>query len=75
VGEMIKCPYCSYEGNFKILKKWRFRFYDVNMMQCPRCDGVFNYYLGLRPGGEKSEFVIRIRPRPEIIRKKSATKR
>jgi uncharacterized C2H2 Zn-finger protein len=43
-------------------------------MQCPRCGGVFNHYTRLIPGGEKSEFVIRIRPRPEIIRRKSATK-
>ena len=72
--KIVKRPYCGYEGNFKIFKKWHFRFYDVNMMQCPRCSGVLNYYSGLRPGGEKSELVIRIRPKPEMIRRKSATK-
>jgi len=27
VSDVIKCPYCGFEGEFKVLKTWRFRFY------------------------------------------------
>jgi uncharacterized Zn finger protein len=60
---LVKCPYCGYEGEFRVLKTWRFRFYNVSMMECPRCHGVFNYYRGVSPKGKGSEFVIRVRPR------------
>jgi|GEM_PF-3266806 len=32
---MVKCPYCSYEGEFKFGKSWKFRFYDVKRIECP----------------------------------------
>ncbi|MDP7983120.1 MAG: hypothetical protein RAK18_08080 [Conexivisphaerales archaeon] len=38
------------------------RFYTVNMLECPRCHGAFNYYSGVSPSGRRSEYVIRIRP-------------
>ncbi|MGB9734475.1 MAG: hypothetical protein ACP5RJ_07480 [Conexivisphaera sp.] len=38
------------------------RFYAVNMLECPRCHGAFNYYSGVSPSGRRSEYVIRIRP-------------
>jgi len=65
---MVKCPFCGYEADingFKMLRDpWRFRFYIVKMVECPRCHGVFNYYYGVSPkGGKVSEFVIRVRPR------------
>ena len=60
---MVKCPYCGYEGGFKIHKTWRFRFYEVKRLECPRCHGVFNHYQGVSPAGKRSEFVIRIGPR------------
>jgi transposase-like protein len=60
---MVKCPYCGYEGQFKVHKKWRFRFYDVERLECPRCGGVFNHYYGVSPGGKKSEYTIRVKPR------------
>ncbi|MFP3319806.1 MAG: hypothetical protein RXO24_04540 [Acidilobus sp.] len=62
---MVKCPYCGYEGEFRVLRTWRFRFYNVSRMECPRCHGVFNYYQGVSPKGKRSEFVIRVRPRPK----------
>jgi len=62
---LVKCPYCGYEGEFRVLKTWRFRFYNVSAMECPRCHGVFNYYQGVSPKGKRSEFVIRVRPRPK----------
>jgi len=61
---MVKCPYCGYEGEFEIQKEWKFRFYNVKKLQCPQCNGIFNYYYGISPkSGKKSEFVIRIKPR------------
>ena len=60
---MPKCPYCGNEGEFKIRKAWRFRFYEVKRLQCQKCNGIFNYYYGISPRGKVSEFVIRVRPR------------
>ena len=60
---MVKCPYCGYEGKFKLLKTWKFRFYEVKHLECPKCHGVFNHYHGVGRTGRKSEFVIRVRPR------------
>jgi transposase-like protein len=59
VNDMVKCPYCGYEGEFKVLKTWRFRFYDVKRLQCPKCGGKFNYYYGVSSQGKTSGFVIR----------------
>jgi uncharacterized Zn-finger protein len=60
---LVKCPYCGYEGEFRVHKTWRFRFYEVERLECPGCHGVFNHYHGISPTGRKSEFVIRVRPR------------
>lgn len=63
----MKCPFCGYEGSeesFKLLREpWRFRFYTVKRLQCPKCGGIFNYYSGVTAEGKKSEFLIRVRPR------------
>jgi hypothetical protein len=60
---MVKCPYCGYEGKFILIKNWRFRFYDVIMINCPKCNGVFNHYAGVSAKGKTSEFVIKVKPR------------
>ena len=57
---IVKCPFCGYEGEFKEIKAWKFLFYNVKMLECPRCEGRFNHYLGMSPKGKRSEFVIRI---------------
>jgi len=69
---VIKCPYCGYEGEHKLLKTWRFRFYTVKRLECPKCHGIFNHYSGVSPNGKTSEFVIRVRPR-SIKRKQPRT--
>jgi hypothetical protein len=63
VEKVVKCPYCGFEGEFKILKTWKFRFYNVKKLQCPKCMGILNHYYGASPRGEVSEFVIRVSPR------------
>jgi hypothetical protein len=60
---MVKCPYCANEKDFKELKNWKFRFYSVKRLQCPKCNGIFNHYSGVSPKGRKSEFMIRVKPR------------
>jgi uncharacterized Zn finger protein len=63
VRAVVKCPHCGFEEGFKVLKSWRFRFYDVRMLECPNCSGRFNHYVGVSPRGRLSEFVIRVKPR------------
>jgi len=50
---MARCPFCGYEADasgFRLLRSpWRFRFYEVKRLECPRCGGVFNYYHGMKP--------------------------
>jgi len=59
--KVVKCPYRGFEGDFKALKTWKFRFYDVKLLECPKCKGEFNHYYGVSPrSGKASEFVIRI---------------
>jgi len=60
---VVKCPYCGFEGEFRLLKAWKFRFYDVKMLECLSCKRVFNHYYGVSRTGKRSEFVIRINPR------------
>jgi transposase-like protein len=60
---MVKCPYCNNEKGFEKLKSWKFKFYDVNRLQCPKCGGVFNLYSGVSPKGKRLEFIIRVKPR------------
>jgi hypothetical protein len=43
---MIRCPFCGFQGNFKVLKTWRFLFYSVNRLECPSYGGIFNHYHG-----------------------------
>jgi hypothetical protein len=32
-------------------KTWKFRFYEVKRLLCPKCGGGFNYYCGVSPRG------------------------
>ncbi|MEM3974745.1 MAG: hypothetical protein QW320_10295 [Ignisphaera sp.] len=67
MNRVIKCPFCGFEADassFKLLREpWRFRFYEVKMLECPRCGNVFNYYEGASPRGKHSSFTIRVKPR------------
>ncbi|PUA33137.1 MAG: hypothetical protein B7O98_01485 [Zestosphaera tikiterensis] len=69
MNQKIKCPYCGYEGEtntYKELRKpWKFRFYEVKRLQCPKCGGIFQHYIGTSPKGKKSEYTIRIKPKPK----------
>lgn len=64
---MVKCSFCGFEsaeGLFKQLHEpWRYRLYTVRMLECPKYKGVFNHYGGISPGGLKSEFMIKVKPK------------
>ena len=60
VSNVVECLYCGYEGEIKVLKTRKFRFYDVKRLQCPKCGNKFNYYYGVSPRtGKVSEFIIK----------------
>lgn len=50
---VVKRPYYGYETEvlgFKPFKgEWRFRFYAMKMLKCPRCHRKFDYYHGVSP--------------------------
>ena len=46
---MVKCPYCGYEGIFEMHGSWQFRFRDVKIFYCPKCNGALNYHCGVSP--------------------------
>ena len=60
---VIKCPYCGYEApleEFRLVRKpWKFRFYTVRRLQCPKCGRIFNYYSGKAPSGKVVEYVVK----------------
>jgi DNA-directed RNA polymerase subunit RPC12/RpoP len=58
--KVVKCLYCGYRVEFKLLKIRKFRFYDVRRLQCLRYNGMFNYNYGVSPRTNRvPEFVIR----------------
>jgi predicted RNA-binding Zn-ribbon protein involved in translation (DUF1610 family) len=54
----IKYPYCGFEGEFKLLKTWRYRAWNV-YYECPRCGG-FGFYLD--HSGRCKSFTVKFRP-------------
>ena len=55
---MVKCPYCGFEGEFKLLKTWRFGFYDVSMLKCPKYGDRFRWQVD--PSGRYKSYVLRV---------------
>ena len=54
---VVKCPYCGYEGEFKLLKTWKYRWWNVYLYECPRCGGRFRYQVD--PEGKRRSFIIK----------------
>jgi len=46
---MVRCPFCSYEREFKLLKMWGFRFYEVKRLECPDAAGYSTITRGQAP--------------------------
>jgi hypothetical protein len=55
---LAKCPYCGYEGEFKLLKTWRYRWWEVYFYECPKCNGRFRWQVD--PSGRYRSYVIRV---------------
>jgi hypothetical protein len=48
---VVKCPYCSHGGEFKLLKTWKYRWWDVYFYECPMCSAGFASYVD--PDGKR----------------------
>jgi len=55
---VVKCPYCEYEGDFKLLKTWKYRWWSVYFYECPKCSGRFRYQVDSE--GVRKSFIIRV---------------
>jgi hypothetical protein len=64
VVKVVNCPYCGFEGEFKLLKIWKYRWWDVRFSECPKCNAYFASYVD--PGD--GVFVILYKPRVRVRR-------
>ena len=55
---MVRCPYCGYEGEHRLLKTWRYRAWDVHYYECPRCGGRFRWQVD--PTGRCRSYILRV---------------
>jgi len=55
---MVKCPYCNYEKEFKTLKMWKYRWWNVYFYECPSCNRRFRYQID--PEGKRKEFIMKM---------------
>jgi hypothetical protein len=62
---LVKCPYCGYEGEFKLLKTWRYRWWEAYFYECPKSHGRFGFHVD--PIGKRKSFIIKFVPRTGLI--------
>jgi hypothetical protein len=58
VDDVVKGPYCSFEGEFKLLKTWRYRWWNVHLYECSKCGGRFRYQVD--PTGKYKNYIMRV---------------
>jgi DNA-directed RNA polymerase subunit RPC12/RpoP len=58
VNDVVMCPYCGFEGEFKLLKTWKYRWWNVYLYECPKCSGRFRYQVD--PAGKYKSYVMRL---------------
>ena len=61
---MVKCSYCRHGGEFKLLKTWKYRWWDVYFYECTMCSISFAPYVD--PDGKRKGFVILYRSRARV---------
>jgi hypothetical protein len=61
VNDVVKCPYCGYEGEFKLIKTWRYRWWNVYFYARPKCSAHFASYVDSED--KRKSFVILFKPR------------
>jgi DNA-directed RNA polymerase subunit RPC12/RpoP len=62
--DSVRCPYCSYDGEFKLLKTWRYRWWEVYYYECPKCHNRFGFYVD--PTGKRKSFSVKFAPRTRL---------
>jgi uncharacterized Zn finger protein len=55
---MVKCPYCGFDAEFRLLKTWRYRRWSVYFYECPGCKGRFRYQID--PEAKRKNYIIRV---------------
>jgi uncharacterized Zn finger protein len=58
VIEVVKCPYCGYEGEFKLIKTWRYKWWDAYFYECLNCCRRFRYQVN--PAGKYKSYVMKV---------------
>jgi len=53
---MVKCPFCKLESEHKLLKMWRYRFWNVHLYECSQCHRKFRYQVD--PTGKHKSFTM-----------------
>lgn len=62
---MVKCPYCGFDGEHRLLKVWRYSWWDSHFYQCPQCKGKFRYHID--PSGQRKSFILRVGMRRKLM--------
>jgi len=57
----VKCPYCGFKGEFKLLRMWKYSWWDVCFYERLRCGVHFTSYVD--PEGMRRGFVISYKPK------------
>lgn len=55
---MVRCPYCDYEGEFTLVKTWKFSYWIVYLYKCPSCGGMFRWQVD--PEGRRRSYVMKL---------------
>jgi predicted nucleic-acid-binding Zn-ribbon protein len=58
VRKVVKCPYCGYGGEFKLLKTWKYRWWNTYFYECPKCGGRFRHQVD--PTGKYKSYIMRV---------------
>jgi hypothetical protein len=65
VSAKARCPYCGFEGEFKLLKTWKYAAWDVYFYGCPKCYGRFRWQVD--PKGRWRSFVMKVGARKSAL--------
>jgi uncharacterized Zn finger protein len=55
---VIKCHYCGYEGEFKLIKTWKYSWWSVYFYECLKCGGNFRYQVD--PRSKYKSYIMRV---------------
>lgn len=55
---MVKCPYCGLDEEHKLLKTWKYKWWNVYFYECFSCHKRFRYQVD--PEGRRRSFTIRV---------------